>query len=378
MLKEELKQKIIAYRQTLHQIPELGFTEYKTQAFLHEELTSLGYTPIVTAKTGLYVFIKGETDETIAFRSDIDALPIMEQTNLPYSSTHEGKMHACGHDGHMSILLGFANFLKNHKLKKNVLLIFQPAEEGPGGAKVIVDEGILSKYNVSQIFGLHLFPEINEDMVGLANGPLMAQVGEIDLTIHGKSAHGAMPQKGVDAIVALSSLVQSYQSIISRTLNPLDTGVVTIGKVSGGDARNIICEKVVAEGTIRAHKQEVYEMIKQRILEINKGLALMYNVQVDTLIRDMYPALVNDKDLHNFMISILNKDEYIEVEPLMIAEDFSYYLQEVPGYFILLGCKNEELGFAHPLHSSCFNFAEKVLFKGVELYIRISQGLNII
>lgn len=378
MLTEELKRKIVSYREFLHQIPELGFAEYKTQKFLLEELTRLGYQVEITAKTGLVVFIKGDSEETIAFRSDIDALPVTEQTNLPFKSTHDGIMHACGHDGHMSILLGFANYLQSKRLKKNVLLIFQPAEEGPGGAKVIVDEGVIAKYHVSKIFGLHIFPEISEGVVGLAKGPLMAQVGEFDLTIYGQSAHGAMPQKGVDAIIALGNLIQSYQSIISRNLNPLDTGVVTIGKVNGGEARNIICGKVTLHGTIRALKLEVYNLIKQRIQEINQGIEKMFNVTINTQIRDMYPALINDYELYQFMVNILDEKEYVEIEPLMIAEDFSYYLQVVPGYYFLLGSRNEALGYVYPLHSACFNFDEKVLFKGVELYIRIAAGLNII
>src|SRR5690554_3210062 len=233
MLSKNLKDKIKKYRKDLHQIPEIGFKEFKTHAYLKNELISLGFLVEEVAITGLVAIKKGEGKNSIAFRSDIDALEIEEKTNLSFSTTHKGYMHACGHDGHMSILLGFASYIANMNLKKTVVLIFQPAEESPGGAKLIIETGVLEKYKVEKIFGLHLFPEIPEGKIGLTDGALMAKVGEFDIIINAISAHGAMPQKGIDAIYVASELILTVQSIISRSIDPIKRAVLTIGKING-------------------------------------------------------------------------------------------------------------------------------------------------
>lgn len=376
MLSKTLKAQISKYRMDLHQIPELGFQEFKTQKYIKQELLNLGFIVEEVAKTGLIGIKKGKTKEAIAFRSDIDGLPVLEKTNLPFSSIHEGKMHACGHDGHMSILLGFANFIANLELEKTIVLIFQPAEEGPGGAKEIVESGILNKYHVKKIFGLHLFPEIPQGKIGLTKGTLMAQVGEFDITINGVSAHGAMPQKGIDSIYVASQLIQTVQSIVSRNINPINGAVVTIGKISGGEARNIIAKNVVLNGTMRTFSEDVYNVIKKRLIEIIQGLEKMFDVKIDFVFRDMYPALINNEDLYYLIKDILTTDEVVELEPLMIAEDFSFYLQEIPGYFCMLGTRTDK--YYHPLHSSFFNFNDEVMYRGVELYIQICKKLKVL
>ncbi len=377
MLSQTIKEEIIRFRHALHQIPETGFNEFKTQAFLKQELLKLGFEVEEVATTGLIALKKGTSHIAIAFRSDIDALAVTEKTNLDYQSSHEGRMHACGHDGHMSILLGFALYVSQLKLSQDLVLIFQPAEEGPGGAKVIVDAGILEKYHIEKIFGLHLFPEIEEGKIGLTDGVLMGQVGEFDIQINAVSCHGAMPQNGVDGILVASTLVQTYQSVVSRNINPIEGVVLTIGKIIGGEARNVIAGTVTLNGTIRAFNDHTYETIKRRIQEINLGLETMYDVKIDMEIRDLYPALVNNHSLYLKMKKILREDEIIELKPMMISEDFSYYLQVVPGYFMMLGTRNEDLGYYHPLHSCYFNFDEKNLFRGVELYIQISQEFQL-
>lgn len=377
MLSKALKDKIKKYREDLHEIPEVGFKEFKTQAYLKNELLSLGYLVEEVAKTGLIAVKKGESTSSIAFRSDIDALEVEEKTDLPFKSKHQGFMHACGHDGHMSILLGFASYIANLKTKKTIVLIFQPAEESPGGAKDIIKSGVFKEYSVEKIFGLHLFPEIEEGKVGLTDGALMAKVGEFDIKINAISAHGAMPHKGIDGIYVASELIQIVQSIVSRNINPIEGAIVTIGKITGGEARNILASKVTLNGTMRAFNDEVYDLIKGRLFDICQGLEKMFSVNIDIEFRDMYPALINNSDLYKFMKSILHIDEIVELEPLMIAEDFSYYLKEVPGYFYMLGTRNEKLGFIHPLHSCYFNFTNEVLYKGVEIYLRICQNLEI-
>lgn len=374
----DFKQVVQTHRQYLHQIPELGFCEFQTSAYLKEQLEKLGYEVYSTAKTGILAYRKGVSEECIAFRSDMDGLSITEETNVDFASTIEGQMHACGHDGHMSILLGFATYVSTlSSLKKSLLFIFQPAEEGPGGAEVIVKEGVLKKFNVKSIFGLHIYPEIEEGKFGLRPGAMTAQTGELDLMIEGVGGHGAMPHKSNDALIVAAQLINSYQSIISRNLNPIEAGVLTIGTINGGERRNIIAQKVELTGTIRAFSEDVYEMIKKRMNEINHGLELMFNVKVSTQLTDMYPSIMNDPSLFDLISQSKLGEHLIEIDPMMIAEDFSYYQKEVPGLFFMLGSRNEALGYTYPLHHAKFNFSERVMMDGIKLYDEVCQLLDV-
>ncbi|WP_235069756.1 M20 family metallopeptidase [Turicibacter sp. TJ11] len=374
----DFKQVVQTHRQYLHQIPELGFCEFQTSSYLKEQLEKLGYEVYSTAKTGILAYRKGVSEECIAFRSDMDGLSITEETNVDFASTIEGQMHACGHDGHMSILLGFATYVSTlSSLKKSLLFIFQPAEEGPGGAEVIVKEGILKRFNVKSIFGLHIYPEIEEGKFGLRPGAMTAQTGELDLMIEGVGGHGAMPHKSNDALIVAAQLINSYQSIISRNLNPIEAGVLTIGTINGGERRNIIAQKVELTGTIRAFSEDVYEMIKKRMNEINHGLELMFNVKVSTQLTDMYPSIMNDPSLFDLISQSKLGEHLIEIDPMMIAEDFSYYQKEVPGLFFMLGSRNEALGYTYPLHHAKFNFSERVMMDGIKLYDEVCQLLDV-
>ena len=374
----DIKKVVTAHREYLHQIPELGFCEFKTSAYLKEQLELLGYEVESTAKTGLLAYRKSMSEECIAFRSDMDGLSLTEETGVEFSSQHEGQMHGCGHDGHMAILLGFATQLsKIEVLKKSVLFIFQPAEEGPGGAELIVKEGVFKRYNVKYIFGLHLYPEIEEGKFGLRPGVMTAQTGEVDIFVQGRGGHGAIPHKAHDALIVAAQLLSSYQSIISRNLNPIDGGVLTIGTIHGGERRNIIAQTVEMTGTIRAFSEEVYETIKRRMIEVNAGLGTMFNVKVEATFADMYPCIINDKSLFELVRQSSLGEKMIEIDPMMIAEDFSYYQKEVPGLFFMLGTRNEALGFTNPLHHSKFNFSENVLMNGIELYDEMCRLLNI-
>lgn len=374
----ELKDYLRKCRQDLHRIPEIGFELYKTHEYITSELKSMGIKYEVVAKTGVVAILDGEDTDAIAFRADMDALCINENTNLPFKSTHEGKMHACGHDGHMAMLLGFAKYLNDKKLKKQVILIFQPAEEGPGGAVEIIHAGIFKKYNIKAIFGLHLDPTIEEGIFGLKNGIMFSQNGEFTVKIQGISAHGAMPHLGCDAIVAASFLISGYQTIISRNINPLHSSVITIGKIKGGDAINIIAKEVELSGTIRSFSEEDYKVLKQKMIDIGKGIEKSFGVNVDTRINDLYLAVDNDEELFTKTISELSKDEYKIIEPLMASEDFSFYQRETKGLFTMLGIRNESLGYVHSLHSDQFNFNEDVLVKGVNFYILQAKLHNVI
>ena len=369
---------IIKNRRALHQIPETALEEFKTKEYLKNYLISIGLEPQEIVETGLFVYIEGKDKENcIAFRSDIDALNIKEETGAEFESKHIGKMHACGHDGHMTTLLAFAKYLTTiQPLEKSVLLIFQPAEESPGRAKDIVETGLLKKYNVKAIYGMHLFPELPEGTVASKEGPFFAQAALMTTTITGKSGHGAMPHKTIDPLMAFTKIVDGYQTIVSRNLSPFDPGVVTIGKFCGGSAQNIIADTVNFWGTIRTFKEENTEFVIDRIKEIHRGIELSYRVKIDEKIDIVYPPVVNDKELYKKFVETMKNMDYVEHEALTISEDFAYYQKEVPGIFMLLGTRSEEKGFIHPLHSCHFNFDEKVLLKGVEAFARILESHN--
>lgn len=357
------------YRQALHQIPELGFDLFKTSAYIKARLIEFGYDPIPMAKTGWVVLRKGKSREAILFRTDMDALPVSEKTGVSFCSTHEGSMHACGHDGHMSMMLGFAKYVSEiPEPSKSIVMIFQPAEEGPGGAKVMIDEGLFDMFNIKYAFGIHLYPELEEGLYGLVDGPMMARNGEFNLTIKGQSAHGAQPHMGIDAIQVAGMLINSYHQIISRTMDPLNHAVITIGTIDGGEARNIIAQEVTMSGTIRAFSDDVYEKIKTHMRRIDSGLSQTYQVMINNDILDYYPPVINDHQLFDQLVHALNPSSYRLIKPMMFAEDFAFYQQKVPGMFVMLGTRREDLGYTHPLHSCYFNFDEKVLIKGVELY----------
>jgi hippurate hydrolase len=373
---KDLGNQMKTYRRELHQIPELGLEEYKTSAYIGEKLREFGLHPFTIAKTGIYVYIDAGSDETYAFRADMDALESEEENDVEYASKHPGKMHACGHDGHMAMLLGLAKILsQTENIKKNVLLIFQPAEEGPGGAKIITESGIFEKYNVKGIFGIHLFPNLDEGIIASKAGPLMAQSGEIDVIIKGEGGHGGMPHNAIDSILVASKFLSSCQSIISRSISPLETAVISFGKIRGGSARNIVAEKTHIEGTVRTFSKDTFEIIKKRILQISRGLEESFGVEISVDLEPYYPPVINDKNLYN---KIAEKVHIEETDPVMLAEDFSYYQERIPGVFYFLGSRNIERDFDYPLHSCNFNFDESILLKGVEHYVNILTALEAI
>jgi amidohydrolase len=358
-------------RRALHQIPELGFDLPKTSAFIQAELRSFGYEPIVMAKTGVIAVKKGLSDKALAFRSDMDALPVVEATVHDFQSLHPGKMHACGHDGHMTMLLGFAKSVAdlppfNHTL----VFIFQPAEEGPGGAKVLIEEGLFTRFNIQSIFGIHLFPGLPEGALGITPGPLMASAMEFVVTLRGKSAHAAQPHEGHDAIVAASQVIQAYQTIISRNRDPLETAVITIGSIQGGEAPNIIAREVVLKGTVRGFNPDLMALIKQRMIAINEGLSMATQTEITAQLMDAYPAVINDEGLTQVVTSGITLPQ-APLKPKMFAEDFSYYQQHVPGLFVFLGTNDDSGHLGYPLHSCYFNFNESVLLSGIDYYRQV-------
>jgi len=372
---EEISEELKTIRRYLHKIPELGFEETKTSKYIQTYLDKLGVTyERNVANTGVIAYIKGyEGKKTYCFRTDMDALSVDEENDIDFKSIHSGNMHACGHDGHMAIAMGLIKYLtqNQHKLKENVVVLFQPAEEGPGGAMPIVECGVLKKYNIDEVYGLHIFPNIEEGKVGVCPGPMMSQVGEFDILIKGNSAHGAMPHEGIDSIVIASQVITSIQTIASRSMNPMDPVVVTIGKIGGGERRNIIAREVVLEGTIRTFSDEVYKNIKSRIVSITEGIQAAYGCEIEVVIRDLYPAVINDTNLTEEFINGQDDNVVEIIAPLMLSEDFSYYQKEVPGVFFFLGSGNKEKKYIYPLHNARFNFDEIILGYGVQVFSNI-------
>lgn len=371
-------EKLTKYRRDLHQIPELGFDLDLTYAYVKEKLISFGYEPMTYAKTGLVAVRKGKSNDAVAFRADMDALPVTEVLDIAFKSKFKGRMHACGHDGHTAMLLGFADYVsKLETINQTMVFIFQPAEEGPGGAKVMIKQGVLKDFNVKCIFGLHIFPGLDEGKVGIISGPMLARNAEFDFYIEGMSAHGAQPQQGRDAVLAASSFVVGLNQIVSRYIDPLEPAVITTGTISGGEARNIIAGKVHVSGTMRAFDDATFEVMKEKMMDTANAIELQYGVKIIDQIVDYYPAVYNDPKLFKLVDSTLTKDEVVYIKPYTFSEDFAYFQKEVPGIFSFIGSKNLEKDFVYPLHNNRFNFDEKILLNGLNYYIKVSKRLNL-
>jgi amidohydrolase len=252
------------------------------------------------------------------------------------------------------------------ELKKNVMIIFQPAEEGPGGAEFIIKEGIFEKFNIKEIYGYHLYPEVEQGFFATKKGPLMAMTGEFDIIIHGVSGHGAMPHKGIDAAVIASELILQLQNIVSRRISPIEPAVVTVGKVSIGQRRNVIAETAVLEGTCRAFSENVFAKIEEYMRAYLSGIEVSYGIKTELDFRVMYPPVINDGELVDAFIEANGADRVQIIEPQMIAEDFALFQKVVPGIFVFVGTKNEAKGFVNPLHSSMFDFDESALLDGID------------
>ena len=377
---QKISEHIYSYRRDFHQYPELSFQEYRTAETISKHLESFGIDHRTgVGKTGVVGEIVFGDGPTIALRADMDALPIQEVGDLEYKSKNEGVMHACGHDGHMAILLGAANALsKNQKLKKGkVRFIFQPAEEGAGGARYMIKDGCLDQ--VDEIYGLHLWNYQPVGEIGVKNGPIMAAADMFDIIIKGKGGHGATPQGTVDAIVVASNLITMLQTIVSRNTNPLDNTVVTIGEINGGQNFNVIADEVRLTGTTRAYTENNRNMIKKRMQDIIDGVSKSFGAEIVLKYKEGYPPTVNHEDPTKLVLEassmVVGKGAgypYLS----MGGEDFSYYLQKVPGCFFFVGSapdKNNILSTPH--HCSHFDIDERSLLIGASVYVNLIENI---
>lgn len=371
---QALKEACVELRQDLHRIPELGFEVFETHAFILRALSKAQPDRIdILAGTGIKaVYMTPGARQTIAFRADMDAIPVTELTGAAYSSTHAGCMHGCGHDGHMTMLLLAARLIHQNrdKLKCNVVLLFQPAEEGKGGARNMIAEGALENPHVDRIYGLHVWPTVPAGKLGVRWGPMMAQTCEFDIAVHGKSAHGASPQMGVDAIVCAAELITLIQTAITRNVDPHQDTLLTIGKIQGGVAHNVIADAVTLSGTLRVFSPAVFEHLRSRIIAMTDGLAVATGARFEFKELMHYPCVDNPRPLvEDFYTYLDAMSDVVLVDPVMAAEDFAYYQQHIPGLFIFLGIQGGKNG--QPLHNSRFDFDEENLLVGVELYARL-------
>ena len=373
-LKEALKirEEIIAWRRDFHMHPELGYEEERTSKIVEEHLREWGYT-IKRVGTGIIADI-GNGEKKIALRADMDALPVQEENDVPYKSRTPGKMHACGHDAHTAMLLGAAKIIAEHKeeLPNKVRLIFQPAEEGGNGALKMIEGGGLE--GVDAIFGLHVWMELPSGIVGVREGPVMAGVGRFDVEIEGKGGHGASPHETIDPVPIAAQAILAFQTIISRNLNPLESGVVSVGTIKAGEAFNVIPERVYMNGTYRFFTQETKKLIEKRIEEVLKGIVLANNASYKLKIEEVAPPTINDPQMASLAKRVAQKLglKVDDVPKSMGSEDFAFYLQKVPGAFIALGIKNEEKGIIHPHHHPKFNVDEEVLPLGTALEVGLA------
>lgn len=367
---------IVAIRRELHQYPELGYQETRTGALIRKKLDELGVSyryPL--AETGVVATLGDGDGPCVALRADIDALPIEEAADVPFRSKTPGKMHACGHDCHTAMLLGAAKLLKarEKQLHGTVKLFFQPAEEGGAGGKRMCDEGVLESPRVQQIFGLHVWPMLPTGTIGARSGTFLASAGGLEIIVTGKGGHAAMPQFAIDPITTAAQIIISLQTIVSRELDPLDAGVISITTVHAGEAYNIIPPAVKLTGTIRSLTHAGMKYLQDRVRAICEQTAAAQRcaATVDFPGND-YPPTVNDPALWDFTQAIgrdlLGADKVQEVPPIMGGEDFAYYAERVPGCFVGLGIRNEAVGSVFSVHHPQFKVDEAALPIGTALH----------
>ncbi|KPL04161.1 MAG: hypothetical protein AMJ90_01815 [candidate division Zixibacteria bacterium SM23_73_2] len=374
---EQVFPKLVKLRREFHQYPELSYQEFETSKRVARELKKLGLeVKTRIAKTGVVGLLKGsKKGKTAALRADMDALPLDEQTNLPYKSKNRGVMHACGHDLHMACVLGCAVVLTRLKdqLSGKVKFIFQPSEEvTPGGAKPMIDQGVLENPKVNGIFALHSDSAIPVGKVGVKYGEMMAQADSFDLVIKGKGGHGARPQDGVDAIVVASQVICALQTIASRNISPVSPVVVSIGQIDGGTARNIICDRVVLKGTVRSLDSKVAKSAPSLINRIASGVVKSFGADFELEYHPGYPVLINDEKMTHIAQRateiLYGKDKVYHIkEPMMGAEDFAYFLKKVPGTMMRLGTRNQKIKATYPWHHPKFKVDETALKYGVSV-----------
>jgi len=378
---DPLLPQLVSWRRDLHRHPELGFEEFRTRDVILEALRDLGLDPHVRCGTGVVAVVEGTGDgPTLLIRADMDALPVTERSTHTYVSVHPGKMHACGHDAHVATLLGLARTLvaNRQQFRGRVKLVFQPAEEGPGGALPLIEDGVLEGPRVDAAVGLHVWNHLPVGTVGVRAGAFMATTDEFRIHIHGQGGHGALPHLAVDAIAVAGQLIPALQTIVSRNVSPLASAVITLGTIHGGERHNVIAHEVTITGTARSFLPEVAELLPRRMHEIAEGIGRAMGARIEVDYRRVYPATVNDPamtDLVRHAASrVVGAEQVVEVEPTMGGEDMAYFLQHVPGCYFFVGTANPENGLDRPHHHPEFDIDERGMAIGVRVFWETVQA----
>jgi amidohydrolase len=378
----DLQPDIQAWRRDIHEHPELLYDVHRTAAFVADRLKEFGCDEVVTGigQTGVVGVIKGKRPagngdlKVIGLRADMDALPIAEETNLPYASKTPGKMHACGHDGHTAMLLGAARYLaETRNFAGNAVVIFQPAEEGGAGAAAMIKDGLMDRFGIEQVYGMHNGPGIPLGQFAIRTGPIMAATDSVDIKIEGLGGHAARPHKCIDSVLVGAQLISGLQSIVSRTIDPLDSAVISICEFHAGNARNVIPQTAELRGTIRTLTEEVRALVEKRVREVVAGVAQMTGAKIDLVYERGYPVTVNhaaQTDVARRVAQEVGGDNAVaETEPMMGAEDFAYMLEARPGAFIFCGNGNSA-GLHHP----AYNFNDEAIVYGTSYWIKLVEN----
>jgi amidohydrolase len=378
----DLQPDIQAWRRDIHQYPELLYDVHRTAEFVASRLREFGCDEVVTGlgRTGVVGVIKGRNApgngdiRVIGLRADMDALPIEEATELPYASKTPGRMHACGHDGHTAMLLGAARYLsETRNFAGDAVVIFQPAEEGGAGAAAMIKDGLLDRFNIEQVYGMHNGPGIPVGSFAIRPGPIMASTDSVDIRIEGRGGHAARPHTSIDSVMVGAQLITALQSIVSRSIDPLESAVVSICEFHAGNARNVIPQTAELRGTIRALTPEVRALVGKRLTEVVEGAARMTGARIDLNIERGYPVVVNHEAQTDAAIRVAKQvagdGNVHEMPPLMGGEDFAYMLEQRPGAFIF--CGN---GHSAGLHHPAYDFNDAAIVYGTSYWIKLVEN----
>jgi amidohydrolase len=377
----DLQPDIQAWRRDIHQHPELLYDVHRTAAFVADRLKEFGCDEVATGlgKTGVVGVIKGRKPaggdiKVVGLRADMDALPIEEKTNLAYASKTKGKMHACGHDGHTAMLLGAARYLaETRNFAGDAVVIFQPAEEGGAGAAAMIKDGLMERFAIDQVFGMHNNPGLPVGSFAIRSGPIMAATDAIDIEIEGHGGHAARPHKCLDSVMVGAQLITALQQIVSRNVDPLDSAVISICEFHAGNARNVIPQTAVLRGTVRTLTAKVRQLIEKRVREVTAGVAQMTGARIDLNYERGYPVTSNHAAQTDFAAQVAKEiagDANVrEMRPMMGAEDFAYMLEQRPGAFIFCG-NGDSAGLHHP----AYNFNDEAIVFGTSYWIRLVEN----
>jgi amidohydrolase len=376
---ENIQSELVEIRRDLHENPELGFDLFRTSQKVKDFLSKEGIEFYEVAETGICAIIRGKGTKTVALRADMDALPLQDKKICSYSSKVNGKMHACGHDAHTTILLGAAKILNSMKdeIPGNIKLFFEPAEETTGGASIMIKDGVLENPTVNAVIGLHVEEWLEAGTVGLKRGNAYAASNPFTIKIIGRGGHGASPHMTIDPIVIASNVIISLQNIVSREIPPTDAAVITIGSIHGGTAQNIIPEEVIMSGIIRTMKSEHRDYIKTRLIEVVEGTVNSMRGKCEINIEESYPCLYNNDNLSDMFESkareVIGESNVYKLDtPTMGVESFAYFANERPSLFYFLGSGNKEKGIVNPAHGSLFDIDESCLSIGTAMQCKLA------